>query len=600
MGENGGQFAVGSGVVESGAAADAALLDAHHHGGGQVGGERGVHATEFPGGDAVVDELLDTAGGDAGIAFVDLAGGGEGVEVGHEPVRCGREGSADRGEVGGDALQGTGGRGHLGFDGFRGAFEEMHGGRADQLFLAAGEGVERGFGASEPCRDGVEREVGEAFGEEQPDQLVEQFGAAGGREGRALLHTGNSTAMLLAVLIVEQYCGREQSTALRTIGGFPVAVDRLLPTDEARDLIRLTRDVADKVLAPIVDEHEKAETYPEGVFATLGEAGLLSLPYPEEWGGGGQPYEVYLQVLEEIAARWAAVAVAVSVHSLACYPLMEFGSAEQQRRWLPEMLGGGTVGAYSLSEPQAGSDAAALTCKATAVEGGYRVDGAKAWITHGGIADFYNVFARTGEGSKGISCFLVPKGTDGLSFGKPEEKMGLHAVPTTSAHYDEAFVPAERRIGAEGQGLQIAFSALDSGRLGIAAVAVGLAQAALDEAVAYAQERTAFGRRIIDHQGLGFLLADMAAAVDSARATYLDAARRRDAGLPYSRQASVAKLVATDAAMKVTTDAVQVLGGYGYTRDFRVERYMREAKITQIFEGTNQIQRLVISRHLAG
>lgn len=335
------------------------------------------------------------------------------------------------------------------------------------------------------------------------------------------------------------------------------------------------------------------------MFATLGEAGLLSLPYPEEWGGGAQPYEVYLQVLEEIAARWASVAVAVSVHSLACHPLMAFGTDEQKQQWLPEMLGGNTIGAYSLSEPQAGSDAAALTCKATATDGGYVVNGAKAWITHGGIADFYNLFARTGEGSKGISCFLVPKDTEGLTFGKPEEKMGLHAVPTTSAHYDDAFVPAERRIGAEGQGLQIAFSALDSGRLGIAAVAVGLAQAALDEAVAYAQERTAFGKKIIDHQGLGFLLADMAAAVDSARATYIDAARRRDAGLPYSRNASVAKLVATDAAMKVTTDAVQVLGGYGYTRDFRVERYMREAKITQIFEGTNQIQRLVISRTLA-
>ena len=378
-----------------------------------------------------------------------------------------------------------------------------------------------------------------------------------------------------------------------------MAVDRLLPTDEARDLIQLTRDVADKVLTPIVDEHEKSETYPDGVFATLGEAGLLSLPYPEEWGGGGQPYEVYLQALEEIAARWAAVAVAVSVHSLACHPLLAFGTDEQKQKWLPEMLSGSTIGAYSLSEPQAGSDAAALSCRAKAVDGGYSVTGAKAWITHGGIADFYNLFARTGEGSKGISCFLVPRDTDGLTFGKPEEKMGLHAVPTTSAHYDGAFIPDERRIGAEGQGLQIAFSALDSGRLGIAAVAVGLAQAALDEAVAYAEERSTFGRKIIDHQGLGFLLADMAAAVDSARATYLDAARRRDLGLPYSRNASVAKLVATDAAMKVTTDAVQVFGGYGYTRDFRVERYMREAKITQIFEGTNQIQRLVISRSLA-
>ena len=176
-----------------------------------------------------------------------------------------------------------------------------------------------------------------------------------------------------------------------------MAVDRLLPTSEARDLIALTRDVADKVLEPLVDEHEKNETYPEGVFGTLGEAGLLSLPFPEEWGGGGQPYEVYLQVLEELAARWAAVAVAVSVHSLACSPLLAFGSAEQKKRWLPNMLGGNQIGAYSLSEPQAGSDAAALTCKATPTEDGYVVNGAKAWITHGGIADFYNLFARTAE-----------------------------------------------------------------------------------------------------------------------------------------------------------------------------------------------------------
>ncbi|GGG19863.1 acyl-CoA dehydrogenase [Rhodococcoides trifolii] len=375
-------------------------------------------------------------------------------------------------------------------------------------------------------------------------------------------------------------------------------VDRLLPTAEARDLIQLTRDVADKVLEPVVDEHERHETYPDGVFATLGEAGLLSLPYAEEWGGGGQPYEVYLQVLEELAARWAAVAVAVSVHGLSCHPLMSFGTEEQKAEHLPGMLDGTQIGAYSLSEAEAGSDAAALRCKATPADGGYTITGSKAWITHGGKADFYNLFARTGEGSKGVSCFLIPDGIDGLAFGKPEEKMGLHAIPTTSAQYENVRVSEDRRIGTEGQGLQIAFSALDAGRLGIAAVAVGIAQAALDDAVAYAHERSAFGKKIIDHQGLGFVLADMAAAVDSARATYLDAARRRDAGLPYSRNASVAKLIATDAAMKVTTDAVQVFGGYGYTRDFRVERYMRDAKITQIFEGTNQIQRLVIARSL--
>ena len=376
-------------------------------------------------------------------------------------------------------------------------------------------------------------------------------------------------------------------------------VDRLLPSEEAEDLLALVREVADKELSPRVDEHERAESYPEGLFATLGGLGLLGLPYPEELGGGGQPYEVYLQVLEELGARWAAVAVAVSVHGLACHPLATVGTPEQRERWLPRMLAGELIGGYSLSEPQAGSDAAALACRAERTEGGYRVTGTKSWITHGGKADFYALFARTGEGSRGISCFLAPGQVEGLSFGRPEEKMGLHAIPTTMANWDGALIEADRLIGAEGQGLSIAFSALDSGRLGIAAVATGLAQAALDTAVDYAHERSTFGRRIIDHQGLGFLLADMAAAVDSARATYLDAARRRDAGRPYSRQASVAKLVATDAAMRVTTDAVQVLGGYGYTRDFPVERYMREAKVMQIFEGTNQIQRLVISRQLA-
>ncbi|ROR37352.1 acyl-CoA dehydrogenase family protein [Kitasatospora cineracea] len=378
-----------------------------------------------------------------------------------------------------------------------------------------------------------------------------------------------------------------------------MAVDRLLPTEEAADLIALTRDLADRELATKVASHEKEERYPEGLFALLGQAGLLGLPYPEEFGGGGQPYEVYLQVLEELASRWAAVAVATSVHTLACHPLTAYGTPEQQERWLPRMLAGEMVGGYSLSEPHAGSDAAALSCRAEPVEKGYRITGTKAWITHGGKADFYALFARTAPGPHGVSCFLAPGQAEGLAFGPPEEKMGLNAVPTTAAYWDGAVLERERLIGAEGQGLPIAFSALDSGRLGIAACATGLAQAALDHAVAYANERTTFGRRIVDHQGLGFLLADMAAAVDSARATYLDAARRRDLGRPFSRQASVAKLIATDAAMKVTTDAVQVLGGYGYTRDFPVERYMREAKIMQIFEGTNQIQRLVISRQFA-
>ena len=209
-----------------------------------------------------------------------------------------------------------------------------------------------------------------------------------------------------------------------------MAVDRLLPTAEARDLLALVRDIADKELAPRVEEHERTETYPEGLFATLGAAGLLGLPYPEEWGGGGQPYEVYLQVLEELASRWAAVAVAVSVQALACHPIAAFGSPEQQERWLPPLLAGELLAGYSLSEPQAGSDAAALACKAERTDDGYRITGTKAWITHGGKVDLYALFARTGPGSGGVSCFLAPGHADGLSFGKPEQKMGLHAIPT--------------------------------------------------------------------------------------------------------------------------------------------------------------------------
>jgi hypothetical protein len=373
-----------------------------------------------------------------------------------------------------------------------------------------------------------------------------------------------------------------------------------VPTQEAADLLELTREIAREQLAPRVAADEADEAFPRDVFRTLGRAGLLGLPYGEDVGGGGQPYEVYLQVLEEIAAVWASVAVGVSVHGLSCFGLATAGTPEQQQRWLPEMLGGELLGAYCLSEAHAGSDPAAM--RTTAVRDGesYVLTGDKAWTTHGGQADFYKVMARTSDHrSRGISCFLVPADSAGLSADPAERKMGLTGSTTATMRFEGVRVDADRRLGDEGAGLPIALAGLDAGRLGIAAVATGLAQGALDDALAYAQEREAFGVPIIEHQGLAFLLADMAAAVASARATYLAAARLRDAGQPYGELASVAKLVATDNAMKVTTDAVQVLGGYGYTRDFPVERYMREAKVMQIFEGTNQIQRMVISRALA-
>ena len=374
--------------------------------------------------------------------------------------------------------------------------------------------------------------------------------------------------------------------------------DRLMPTEESADLIRLTRDLMTKELGPQVAEAEASETFPREAFRTLGRAGLLGLPYPEELGGGEQPYEVYLQVLEEIASVWASVGVGVSVHALSCFGLVTKGTEKQKRRWLPEMLGGELLGAYALSEAHAGSDPAAMRTRARRDGDDYVLDGAKAWITHGGHADFYKVMARTSEDRNGISCFLVPADVDGLSADPPERKMGLTGSSTTTLRLEGVRIPAERRLGEEGDGLRIALAGLDAGRLGIAAVATGLAQGALDHAVAYAKERETFGARIIDHQGLSFLLADMAAAVQTARATTLHAARLKDRGLPFSTEASIAKLVATDNAMKVTTDAVQVLGGYGYTKDFPVERFMREAKVMQIFEGTNQIQRLVIGRAL--
>jgi alkylation response protein AidB-like acyl-CoA dehydrogenase len=374
---------------------------------------------------------------------------------------------------------------------------------------------------------------------------------------------------------------------------------RVLPTEEARDLLQLTRDLVARELLPKVAEAEATETFPRDVFRTLGRAGLLGLPYPEEYGGGAQPYEVYLQVVEEIATAWASVGVGVSVHALSCFGLATFGTDEQRQKWLPEMLSGELLGAYCLSEPQAGSDPAAMTTRARRDGDDYVLNGVKAWTTHGGQADFYKVMARTSEERNGISCFLVPADTPGLSADPPERKMGLTASHTTTMRFEDVHIAAERRLGEEGDGLKIALAGLDSGRLGIAAVAVGLGQAAVDHAVAWAKEREQFGKKIIDFQGLAFLLADMEAAVQSARATMLHAARLRDQGLPFAREASIAKLTATDAAMKVTTDAVQVLGGYGYTRDFPVERFMREAKVTQIFEGTNQIQRMVISRSLS-
>ena len=378
-----------------------------------------------------------------------------------------------------------------------------------------------------------------------------------------------------------------------------LTVQREFTSPAADELLPLVRQICDEQLQPRAAEAEEAGEFPRDVFRTLGAAGLLGLPFDQEYGGSALPLHDYLQVVEELTAAWASVGLGVSVHTLSCFPLATYGTAEQKRRWLPDMLGGQLLGAYCLSEETAGSDAAALQTRATATDDGYLLNGVKWWISHGGVADYYVVMVRTtDDGAKGISCLVVDADTAGLSARPPERKLGFSASPTAQMVFEDVAVGRDRLIGDEGQGFSIALAALDAGRLGMAACAVGIAQAALDLAVAYAHEREQFGRPIAQFQGLSFLLADMATAVAAARSLYLAAARRRDRGEAFGTEAAMAKLFATDMAMQVTTDAVQVLGGAGYVKDFAAERYFREAKALQIVEGTNQIQRLVIGRSL--
>ncbi len=375
--------------------------------------------------------------------------------------------------------------------------------------------------------------------------------------------------------------------------------------DDVAALLAFTDELVEREVAPAAAAAEESGCFPREVFTAAGRAGLLGLPYPVEYGGGGRPYEAYLRVVEKLAAGWLAIGLGVSVHTLACFPVARYGSEAQRARWLPGMLGGEMLGAYCLSEPHCGSDAAALRTRAVRDRGGYTVDGVKAWITHGGVADFYALFARTqGDGTgpdraQGISCLYVPGGTPGVSAAPPERKMGMRASVTTQMIFEGAHVPTGHLIGEEGAGFKIALAALDAGRLGIAACSAGLAQAALDAAVGYARQRQQFGRPIIEFDGVSFMLADMATAVAAGRALYREGARRMDEGRPFGTQAAMAKLFASDAAMRVTTDAVQILGGHGYLAGFPAERFLREAKLLQIVEGTNQIQRLVIGRALA-
>jgi alkylation response protein AidB-like acyl-CoA dehydrogenase len=372
---------------------------------------------------------------------------------------------------------------------------------------------------------------------------------------------------------------------------------RLAP--EQRDLLDVVRAFAAGEVAPRADEYERTATFPRELFQQLAAMDLLGLPVAEEHGGSAQPSVVSLRVVEELSRAFLALGLGLSVHNLATWAVERYASDEVRKEIVPRLAAGEWLGAYSLSEPGSGSDAAALVTRARREGGDWVLDGTKAWVTHAGVAGCYVVMCRTGEHkTRGISAILVPGDTAGLEFAPPERKMGLRSSPTGQLLFSGARVPARYLLAEEGDGFGIAMSALDGGRLGIASCAVGLAAAATSYALRYAREREQFGRPIGDFQGVAFTLADMATGVEAARALTLEAADRRDLGLPFGRMAAMAKLTASDTAMRVTTDAVQVLGGYGFVTDHPVERWFREAKVLQIVEGTNQIQRVVISREL--
>jgi len=352
-------------------------------------------------------------------------------------------------------------------------------------------------------------------------------------------------------------------------------------------------------MEPSLEHDDHDEKFRMDIFNQLGDLGHTGLTLPEEFGGAGLGYVELAASLEEMAKTSVSYAVTVSVSTMVQAILNEFGNATQKQKYLPHLTSGKGIGAFALSESSSGSDAAALKTTAKKVDGGYLLNGNKMWITSGGIASTYIVMARTGaEGAKGISAFIVSDGTPGFSLGKKERKMGWKISPTRELIFNNCLIPAENLLQNEGDGFKIAMAALDRGRITIGAIAVGLSERALEEASKYALIRQQFGKAIFEFQGLQFLLADMAIETMASRLLVQEAARNYDLGIKDIKLASMAKCKATDTAMKVTTDAVQVLGGVGYTSEFPLERYMRDAKVLQIVEGTNQIQRVVIARKL--
>jgi acyl-CoA dehydrogenase len=380
----------------------------------------------------------------------------------------------------------------------------------------------------------------------------------------------------------------------------PTRPDPFALSEEERSVRDTAREFAQRELAPTAAQRDEEERYDRALFNRMGELGLTAIPYPEELGGAGLSYFAWVLACEEIAAADMGMAVSLSVHVLSQLCIYAHGTDEQRTRLLPAMTAGTHLGAFALSEPGAGSDAAALSLSARRTDDGYALTGTKVWITNAGEAEIYVVFATVdrSRGRDGITAFVVPRDTPGFRVGSHERKMGIRSSSSAELVFDDALVPAANRLGVEGEGLKVALSSLASGRISIAAACTGLARAALEHAARYSTQRSQFGRPIAEQEMIQAILADAAVAVDAARLLTWRAARLRDAGGSITAASSMAKMFASDTAMRVATDAVQVYGGAGYSRDNPVERFMRDAKGAQIYEGTNQVQRLIIAQHL--
>lgn len=377
----------------------------------------------------------------------------------------------------------------------------------------------------------------------------------------------------------------------------------MILTDEQAMVRDTARDFAQERLKPHAAAWEKARAIPRDVLQAMGDLGFLGMVVPEDWGGAGVDTVSYAMALEEIAAGNGAVSTVMSVHnSVGCAPILRFGTPDQKERFLKPLAAGAMIGAFCLTEPEAGSDASALRTRARRTEGGWVLNGTKQFITSGRTADVAIVFAVSDPeaGKRGITAFIVPTASPGYQVARIEDKLGQHASDTAQIVFEDLFVPDHNRLGGEGEGYRIALANLEGGRIGIAAQSVGMARAAYEEALAYAKERKSFGQPIMAHQAVAFRLADMATQVECARQMVLHAAALRDAGQPCLKEAAMAKLVASEAAEKVCSDAIQVHGGYGYLEDYPVARIWRDVRVCQIYEGTSDIQRLIIARQIAG